>query len=125
MTPPAGAIAALLDGSHSDPFSLLGVHDGPAGLFARTWIPGADTAEAFDLMGVSLGALERIDDEGLFEGTIAGDRQPVRYQATGGGAAWSLADPYSFGPVLGRRCADGRGHAPAAVRQDGRASDHA
>ena len=101
MTPPDGAIAALLDGSHNDPFSLLGVHAGPAGLFARTWIPGAETAEAFDLAGVPLGTLERIDEEGLFEGLIAGDRQPVRYQATGGGSTWSLADPYSFGPVLG------------------------
>ena len=101
MTPPDGAIAALLDGSHGDPFSLLGVHAGPAGLFARTWIPGAETAEAFDLAGAPLGALERIDDEGLFEGLIAGDRQPVRYRATGGGSTWSLADPYSFGPVLG------------------------
>ena len=101
MTPPDGAIAALLDGSHGDPFSLLGVHAGPAGLFARTWIPGAETAEAFDLAGAPLGALDRIDDEGLFEGLIAGDRQPVRYRATGGGSTWSLADPYSFGPVLG------------------------
>ncbi len=101
MKPPAGAIAALLDGSHTDPFSLLGVHEGPEGLFARTWIPGAETAEAFDLAGVSLGTLDRVDDEGLFEGAIAGTRQPVRYHATGGGAIWSLADPYSFGPVLG------------------------
>ena len=101
MTPPDGAIAALLDGSHNDPFSLLGVHAGPAGLFARTWIPGAETAEAFDLAGVPLGTLERIDEEGLFEGLIAGDRQPVRYRATGGGSTWLLADPYSFGPVLG------------------------
>ena len=99
--PPAGAIAALLEGTHGDPFSLLGVHDGPAGPFARTWIPGAETAEAFDLAGTSLGSLERIDDEGLFEGPIAGARQPLRYRATGGGSEWTLADPYSFGPVLG------------------------
>ena len=101
MTPPAGAIAALLDGRHDDPFSLLGVHEGPGGSFARTWIPGAETAEAFDLAGSSLGLLDRIDDEGLFEGPIAGGRQPVRYTATGGGSEWTVADPYSFGPVLG------------------------
>ncbi|WP_174287062.1 1,4-alpha-glucan branching protein GlgB [Sphingomonas bacterium] len=101
MKPSADAIAALLESRHTDPFSLLGVHEGPAGLFARTWIPGAETAEAFDLAGVSLGTLTRIDEEGLFEGAIAGGRQPVRYRATGGGGEWSLADPYSFGPVLG------------------------
>ena len=35
MKPPASAIAALLDGSHADPFSLLGPHEGPEGTFAR------------------------------------------------------------------------------------------
>ncbi len=101
MKPPRGAIAALLEGRHDDPFSLLGVHAGPKGAHARVWIPGADSAEAHDLAGRSLGALVRLDDRGLFEGTITGDPQPLRYRATGGGAEWWVTDPYSFGPVLG------------------------
>ena len=101
MKPPKRAIEALLAGTHADPFSLLGVFDGPKGVFARALILGAETAEAHDLAGSSLGVLKRIDDRGLFEGVVAGPRQPVRYRATGGGAEWWLTDAYSFGPVLG------------------------
>ena len=101
MKPPKRAIEALLAGTHADPFSLLGVFDGPKGVFARALILGAETAEAHDLSGASLGVLKRIDDRGLFEGPVSGARQPVRYRATGGGAEWWVADAYSFGPVLG------------------------
>ncbi|MHA0318445.1 1,4-alpha-glucan branching protein GlgB [Sphingomonas melonis] len=101
MKPPRGAIAALLAGRHDDPFSLLGVFAGPNGTFARTLIPGAETADAYDLSGTSLGRLNRVDAAGLFEGTIDGDPQPVKYRAQGYGAEWWVTDPYSFGPVLG------------------------
>jgi len=51
VKPPPGALEAVLQGHHSDPFSLLGAHAGPGGTFARVWIPGAERAEAFDLKG--------------------------------------------------------------------------
>ena len=101
MKPTHSAISALLDGVHADPFALLGVHDGPAGCFARAILPGAEVAEAFSLAGEPLGALKRVDDRGLFEGPISGARQPVKYCARGFGAEWWVTDPYSFGPVLG------------------------
>ncbi len=101
MKPPAEAITALLEGTHADPFSLLGVHQGPEGGFARAILPGADKAEAHDLAGKKLGALKRIDPRGLFEGKIKGDPQPVKYRCTAGEHAWWVTDPYSFGPVLG------------------------
>jgi 1,4-alpha-glucan branching enzyme len=101
VKPPRGAIAALLAGRHDDPFSLLGVFAGPNGTFARTLIPGAETAEAYDLLGTPLGRVNRVDDAGLFEGAIDGDPQPVKYRAQGYGAEWWVTDPYSFGPVLG------------------------
>ncbi|KQS54442.1 glycogen branching protein [Brevundimonas sp. Leaf363] len=101
MKPPGEAIAALLEGRHDDPFSLLGVFAGPDGVFARAWVPGAETLEARSLDGVSLGVLVRIDDRGLFEGAVEDAPQPIRYAASGGGADWSYADPYTFGPVLG------------------------
>ena len=101
MKPPGGAIEALLEGRHDDPFSLLGPHAGPGGTFARVLIPGAETAEAHDLSGAPLGILDRIDDRGLFEGPIDGAPQPLRYKAQGYGAEWWVSDAYSFGPVLG------------------------
>jgi len=102
VKPSQRALQALLDGTHADPFSLLGIHAGPKGSFARTIIPGAQTAVAYDLNGKKLGSLTRIDDRGLFEGKITGQPGPVKYHATGAhGSEWWVTDPYSFGPVLG------------------------
>ena len=101
MKPSPGAIDALLEGRHPDPFSLFGVHAGPGGTFARVWIPGAERAEAYDLKGRRLGSLPQTDKRGLFEGKLKGAAGPVRYKAQGYGAQWWVTDAYSFGPVLG------------------------
>jgi 1,4-alpha-glucan branching enzyme len=101
VKPPGEAIAALLEGTHADPFSLLGVHAGPDGAFARAVLPGAETAEALGLDGKKLGKLKRVDPRGLFEGKVKGGPQPVKYRCTAGAHEWWLTDPYSFGPVLG------------------------
>lgn len=101
MKPPASAIEALLDGTHADPFSLLGIHEGPDGAFARAVLPGAEEAVAWSLSGKKLGKLARVDGRGLFEGKVTGPRQPVRYACKAGAHEWLVTDPYSFGPVLG------------------------
>ena len=101
MKPPLSAINALLEGVHADPFSLLGVHAGPGGSFARAILPGAEVAVALSLAGEELGALVQIDPRGLFEGAVTGDPQPLRYRCGAKGAEWLVGDPYSFGPVLG------------------------
>ncbi len=101
VKPSESAITALLEGRHDDPFSLLGVFDGPKGVHARVILPGAEFAIAHDLSGKVLGTLKRVDDRGLFEGPISGPRQPVRYCAQALGSEWWVTDPYSFGPVLG------------------------
>ncbi|HWC62853.1 MAG TPA: hypothetical protein VG501_04460, partial [Rhizomicrobium sp.] len=88
MKPPRGALDALLEGRHQDPFSLFGVHAGPGGTFARVWIPGAERVEAHDLAGRWLGRLKPADPRGLFEGRISGPPKPVRYKAQSFGAQW-------------------------------------
>ena len=100
MKPPAEALAALLDGTHPDPFALLGPHEGPEGTFARAILHGAEQAEAFSLKGGRLGRMTRIDGP-LFEGKLRGKPKPVRYRCRGQGSEWWVTDPYSFGPVLG------------------------
>jgi len=101
VKPPEEAITALLEGTHADPFALLGCHAGPHGTFARVLLPGAEVAEAFSLAGEPLGALALTDGRGLFEGAIAGPPGPVKYRAGAKGTQWWVTDPYSFGPVLG------------------------
>ena len=101
MKPPGSAIDALLAGTHADPFAVLGIHDGPDGAFVRAILPGADSVTVHDLAGTRLGSLERVDARGLFEGLVAGGRQPIRYACRRGSDIWSVTDPYSFGPVLG------------------------
>ena len=101
MKPSGAAIDALCEGRHADPFALLGLHQGPQGLFARALLPGAEVATAFSLDGEELGAMTRTDPRGLFEGKLKGALQPVRYRAGALGAEWFVTDPYTFAPVLG------------------------
>jgi 1,4-alpha-glucan branching enzyme len=101
VTLPQSVIDRLIDGTHEDPFSLLGNHEGPEGMLLRAVLPGALEAEAFTLDGTPLGSIEQIDDRGMFEGRYLGPRQPISYRCTDGYQDWIVTDPYSFGPVLG------------------------
>lgn len=101
MKPPQRAIDALFEGTQADPFSLLGLHRGPAGTFVRAMLPGAEIVLTEGLDGTLLGRLERVDPRGLFEGYVRGDPQPVNHRCRAGAHGWTVCDPYSFGPVLG------------------------
>ncbi|TPW29926.1 1,4-alpha-glucan branching protein GlgB [Pararhizobium mangrovi] len=95
-------ITALVEGTHGDPFAVLGVHPGEKGLLARCFIPHAETVSAHTLAGKEVGQLTRLHDEGLFEGRLSiRKRQPLVYHAANAGGEWRVTDPYSFGPVLG------------------------
>ncbi len=103
MTATAAELDALVAGRCDDPFRLLGAHAGPHGVFARAFAPGAETLVAHTLDGRAVGELARVDDRGVFEGPLdLAAPEPLLHAATGGGGArWSVVDPYSFGPVLG------------------------
>ncbi|MCB2059439.1 MAG: 1,4-alpha-glucan branching enzyme, partial [Novosphingobium sp.] len=101
MKPPKAAIEALLEGAHTDPFSLLGSHAGPEGTFARAVLPGAEKVEAYSLRGGRLGSMKQVDPRGLFEGKLRGQPKPVKYRCSAQDSEWWVTDPYSFGPVLG------------------------
>src|SRR5690606_27630482 len=96
-------IGLIVGGQHDDPFAILGPHDVDGGWIVRAFVPFAETLEAHTLDGKPLGALERRDPAGFFEGAIATERrQPIVYRAANEGGEWEVVDPYSFGPVLGR-----------------------
>ena len=99
---PDAVVKAIVAGTHGDPFSVLGVQQTDAGFVARCFIPHAEAVAAYDFGGAEIGALEMRDEAGFFEGPLAIDRrQAIRYRARNAGGEWWLADPYSFGPVLG------------------------
>ncbi|ACT59562.1 1,4-alpha-glucan branching protein GlgB [Hirschia baltica] len=108
MTLGSDRIHALISAQENDPFSVLGVHPENNGnktkrFIARALFPDAIHVEAYTLAGKSVGELTRIDDAGLFEGSVAlKKRQPIRYVAKyENGGTYEIADAYSFGPVLG------------------------
>jgi 1,4-alpha-glucan branching enzyme len=93
---------SIVDGRHNDPFAVLGVQEIGGNFVERCFVPHAEWVEAHTLDGKSVGRLDRIDDGGLFEGEVSiKARQPLKLHAGNGGGDWWLADPYSFGPVLG------------------------
>ena len=96
-------VAAILSGSHADPFGVLGLHEAGGGWVARACVPGAVKLRAESLAGAALGEVPARPEAGFFEGTLAvTGRQPIHYTATAkDGASWSFVDPYAFGPVLG------------------------
>ncbi|WP_127142953.1 1,4-alpha-glucan branching protein GlgB [Pelagibacterium montanilacus] len=95
-------IDLLVEGRHSGPFAVLGLHHVGRSWVARTLIPGADEVVAETLDGKALGALDRRHPAGFFEGSVkVSTHQPLRYRARNSGGEWSVVDPYTFGPVLG------------------------
>ncbi|RWP34634.1 1,4-alpha-glucan branching protein GlgB [Mesorhizobium sp.] len=98
----AGDVAAIVAGTHGDPFAVLGVHEVDKGVVARCFVPHAEFVTAYTLTGKNAGELSRRDEGGFFEGSLSlRKRQPLRYHARNAGGDWWLTDPYSFGPVLG------------------------
>jgi 1,4-alpha-glucan branching enzyme len=101
-------IELLRAGEHPDPHRLLGAHQQRDGVAIRAWRPSAESV----VVQISPGAngargkvaLARVDDAGLFEGTVPDAGMPLRYELQVGypdGARVSLRDPYSFAPTLG------------------------
>ncbi|OQM75226.1 1,4-alpha-glucan branching enzyme [Pseudaminobacter manganicus] len=95
-------IVAIVNGTHRNPFAILGMQQAGAGFVARCFVPHAEAVTAYTLAGKKAGELARRADAGFFEGRLSiRKRQPLRYHASNAGGDWWLADPYSFGPVLG------------------------
>ncbi len=95
-------IEAIVTGKHADPFSILGIQQVGEQWVARAFIPHAGAVTAIDRTGAPVGELERRHGGGFYEGIVAIDhRQPMSFRASNAGGSWDVADPYSFGPVLG------------------------
>ena len=100
----ANTAEALLNGTMSDPFSVLGPHKNGRRYSVTTLMPSAQSVEVLDgKTGKVEATLERLDGRGLFSGYV---RKGValgnyRLRAHSGDTQWEQRDAYRFGPVLG------------------------
>ena len=99
-TLPRSAIEAIVAGRHGDPFAVLGPHEADGAIVVRAFVPGADRVDAVTPDGELLAPLARLHAAGFFEGAIPG-RSPYRLRAANRDGAWTVDDPYAYGPVLG------------------------
>jgi 1,4-alpha-glucan branching enzyme len=98
----AAAMAAIVHGSHGDPFSILGLHKAGKQWIARAFVPGADHITVETIDGKSLGKIPKRHEDGFFEGPVNAETQhPIRFACSNAGGQWTVTDAYSFGPVLG------------------------
>src|SRR5262245_43986903 len=95
------AIAALVAGSHRDPFSLLGPHTDGAVSVVRAFHPAAERVE---LRLVTTGVLRPMASRhpaGLYETRVDEPRPDYRLRVTyRGGRTIEIDDPYRYGRVL-------------------------
>ena len=89
----ASDIEAILRGSHSNPFAILGPHEGEVRVFAP------QASEVAAVSGDRRFPLERVHPEGFFAGPVEGDH--YRLEMSSGDRTWTAEDPYRFGLVLG------------------------
>ncbi|RLQ22482.1 1,4-alpha-glucan branching protein GlgB [Seongchinamella sediminis] len=98
-------LTALQSGQYEDVFSVLGMHEHPAGkgLVVRVLLPGATAVDVIDHRdGRKVAALDPVGEEGLFEGALGRRRKRFDYylRARFGEHVSQLEDPYRFGPQL-------------------------
>ena len=98
-------IAAILHGSHSDPFRVLGPHLAGDDLVIRIFRPEAKQVSvvATNDHGQEFPA-DRLHVEGLYQATVPNKSHNFSYlvKVTGfDGSEHLLRDPYSYGPIMG------------------------
>jgi len=95
-------IKRIVDGTHADPFSILGMHETGGGVEVRAFLPEAEEAWVFDVRTRKKAAMEKAHKKGFYRCLLPG-RKAFRYKLiikNTGGDAVEFDDPYSFGCVL-------------------------
>jgi 1,4-alpha-glucan branching enzyme len=90
---------AIIEGRHSDPFRYLGPHREGDITLVRVFLPDADGAALVDELGRER-ELERIHEQGLFEGRMRNGARRYRVRAHYGAHQVEIEDPYRFPPIL-------------------------
>ena len=98
----------IVNGEHSDPHTVLGMHemeeDGRKAVVVRAFLPNAAGITVIDYANKRKKyPMERLHADGFFEVTIADREEWFRYQleyTDADGNTWLSYDPYSFSPTL-------------------------
>ena len=98
----------IVNGEHSDPHTVLGMHemeeDGRKAVVVRAFLPNAAGITVIDYANKRKKyPMERLHADGFFEVTIADREKWFRYQleyTDADGNTWRSYDPYSFSPTL-------------------------
>jgi 1,4-alpha-glucan branching enzyme len=97
-----GAIRALADGAHSNPFAILGVHRTGKGRTVRTLQPQAKAVSLIDTTGKVLAPMERIHERGIYAAAMPPRLRRYRFRIElSGGDTYDCEDPYRFPTSLG------------------------
>ncbi|MCD7905215.1 MAG: 1,4-alpha-glucan branching protein GlgB [Clostridiales bacterium] len=90
-----------------DPHHILGMHeiekDGKAALVVRALNPQAKEISVIDVKKGTEYSIEKIHQDGFFEGLIKGRRKWFKYKlkiTNHDGSVWETYDPYSFAPQI-------------------------
>jgi 1,4-alpha-glucan branching enzyme len=96
-------VRLIVQGEHSDPFRVLGMHRVSVGreirLAVRAFIPGAREVALLGTGIVSPRTLDRVNDAGFFEAVLPRGTEPFEYQLRvtwEDGSVGEFADAYSF-----------------------------
>lgn len=101
LVPDHGAIAAIISGTHGDPFAVLGPHGSAEGDAVRAFLPDAEAIQVFARdTRLPLGQLERVDGAGFWVGRVS-QAVPYVLSVTENGRSYETEDPYSFPALLG------------------------
>ncbi|AXI40581.1 1,4-alpha-glucan branching protein GlgB [Sulfitobacter sp. SK011] len=95
----------IVNGTHSDPFSVLGMHIIDSKVTIRVFHPDADAIDVLDSKSgrKALSLTPSPDAPAVYTGVASRRKKPFGYRLriTNGDHVWEMDDPYRFGPVLG------------------------
>jgi 1,4-alpha-glucan branching enzyme len=104
MTIDQASVATLLQGDHSDPFSVLGMHRHHGNLVVRALLPGALAVELIETKtGRKLASLQPVEGSAVFCAAIPRRKNPFPYRlrVDWGTHRQEMEDAYRFPPILG------------------------
>lgn len=95
-------VDAIISARHSDPFGFLGLHQDPAGLVARVFLPGAEAARLVETSTGKSWELQKVHPDGLFAGAVTGRKKRFDWslEVTRGGKTTTERSPWAHGSFL-------------------------